>query len=136
MLQRNDGTGESNILQNQFTAYLVISLRRTKAHYLQAKSKRHQYEISIEEQEPEYYHHCDSEFYEILPTIDQLEDHKLQQALSRKSKRDLYIFFARALEDQSFTEISENLGVSYMTVKKAYYRIVSKIKNELDGDCK
>ena len=134
MIQRNDGTGESNILQNQFTAYLIKAVRGRKADYLQKKSKWKKHEVSMEEQTPEYDSHAETDFDRFLPTMDQLENHKLQQLLSGKSKRDLYIFFAKILEDRSFVEIAAELGLKYTAVSESYYRTVRKIRKELGGE--
>ena len=35
MTQRNDGRGEINSLQNPFTAYLTVAVRRCKSRYLE-----------------------------------------------------------------------------------------------------
>ena len=40
MWQRNNGIGEINILQNQFTKYLMTAIELDKAKYLDKQSKR------------------------------------------------------------------------------------------------
>jgi len=134
MWQHNDGAGESNILQNQFTAYLVKSIRRSKIHYLRERDKQHQCEISLDYDEHREAYQSDLDFLLGIPTLDQLDNYKLQQALKTKSKRDLYIFFAMVLEDKSFYEIAEELRMEYTTVKSIYYRMIKKIKKELGGE--
>lgn len=51
MLFRNDGKGESNIIQNQFTAYLVSALRRKKRDVLQVWMRVSENEFSVDFQD-------------------------------------------------------------------------------------
>ena len=48
MRQRNDGTGEENILQNQFTAYLLVAVHRYKAAYSAEQFKRQMVEVYLD----------------------------------------------------------------------------------------
>lgn len=51
MTQRNDGRGEINSLQNHFTAYLTVAVRRCKSRYLEDLRKLAVYEPSYDFQE-------------------------------------------------------------------------------------
>ena len=136
MLQRNDGTSEVDILQNQFTSYLIRAIKNKKADYLKAKAKRWQHEIPVEDGDKAQDHHSDFDINQILPAIEQLENYKLQQALRSKNKRALYIFLARALEDRSFADIAAELGMNCAAVSESYYRTIRIVKKELGGDYK
>lgn len=46
MRYKNNGQGEDNILQNQFTAYLVTAIRWRKSTYLKKRVRIEQYEFS------------------------------------------------------------------------------------------
>lgn len=134
MWERNNGVGDDNILQNQFTAYLLISLRRRKARYLSGKAKRLQYELSLDLQEylPEI--RTEPDMLLGLPMFSQLENQRLRQALERLKARDVYIFLAKVLEDRSYAEIAEELGIGYKAVTAAYSRMVERLKKELGGE--
>ena len=135
MWKQNDGIGESSILQNEFTAYLGTAIRRRKIQYLQSKAKLRYYEVLLESQD------CNSDFDEMdmmsgLPFIEQLENVRLQQVLTKINQRNLYILFAKILEHRSLAEIAIELGLKCNTVTAAYYRVIHRLKKELGGDDK
>jgi len=136
MRERNDGTGESNILQNQFTAYLLTAIRRRKVQYLRSKIRLQQSEMSLEIQEPLKGFVTEPDMTLTLPVIEQIEDVKLQSALKLAQKRNLHIFLAKTLEDRSLAEIAGELGIGYNTVAAVYYRMIQKIKKEMEGENK
>ena len=136
MWENDNEINESSILQNQFTAYLGIAIRRRKVQYLREKTQLHNYEMSLELQD-----HYRDQAVEIdlstgLPIIEQLENMRLQQVLAKANQRDLYILLAKTLENRSLAEIAAELGLAYNTVTAAYYRIIQRIKKELGGDGK
>ena len=45
MYTKNNGSGENNVIQNRFTAYLLTAIHRKKATYLGACSKRREMEL-------------------------------------------------------------------------------------------
>ena len=120
MWERNDGNGESNVLQNQFTAYLAAAIRRRKIQYLRSKVQVRQYELSLEIQEQLMSFLAEPDMIHSLPLIEQLENMKLRNSLERTKERDLYIFFAKVLEGRSLAEIAVELGVGYNTVASVY----------------
>ena len=134
MWERNDGTNESNILQNQFTAYLITAIRRKKIQYIRLKKQMRQNEISLEIQENFMSLSDESDMVDNLPFFEQFENVNLQQFLKKAKKRDLYIFLAKALEGRSFVEIATELGIGYNTVASVYYRMIDRLKKELRGE--
>lgn len=136
MWEQNDGKSESNILQNQFTAYLLTAVRRSRIQFLRAKARQYQYELSMELDDHRMEMKTEPDLLGGLPVIAQLQDHRLQSALEQVKERDLYILFARVLEGRSFVELSEELGIGYKAVAAIYYRMVAKIKKELGGEKK
>ena len=48
MRYRNNGQGEDNILQNQFTTYLMTAIRWQKIAYLKKRTKLGTYELSTD----------------------------------------------------------------------------------------
>ena len=131
MRYRNNGQGEDNILQNQFTTYLMTAIRWQKIAYLKKRAKLGKHEFSTD---------FDSAFAQMMevqeksavsverPVLDSLV---LAQALSQISDRERYIFFARALEKRSFDDLAAELGMGYKGVAAVYYRAIQKLKKEL-----
>lgn len=131
MRYKNNGQGEDNILQNQFTAYLVTAIRWRKSTYLKKRVRIEQYEFSSD---------FDNAFVQDLGTPEEtaasleqlaLDSIILTQALGQISDRERYIFFARALERRSFQDLALELGLGYKGVTAIYYRALKKLKKEL-----
>lgn len=131
MRYKNNGQGEDNILQNQFTAYLVTAIRWRKSTYLKKRIRIKQYEFSSD---------FDNTFAQALETPEEtaapleqlaLDSIMLTQALGQISDRERYIFFARALERRSFQDLALELGLGYKGVAAIYYRALQKLKKEL-----
>jgi len=134
MWERNDGTNDSNILQNQFTAYLVTAIRRRKIQYMRSKIKIQQYELSLEIQEHLMSSLTESDMDINLTLFEQFENIKLRECLEQTKERDLHIFLAKALEGRSLAEIATELGIGYNTVASVYYRMIERLKKELGGE--
>ena len=134
MREHINETGESNDLQNQFTAYLITAVRRRKIQYFRSKSRQYKlYELTLELQEQ---YEDDPEEPDMtlgLPLLDQLENVKLRQSLANAKERELYIFLAKALENRSFTEIAAELCIGYNTAASIYYRMINRLIKELGG---
>ena len=126
MRYKNNGQGEDNILQNQFTTYLVTAIRWQKIAYLKKRTKLGTHELPTD---------FDSAFAQMLETqgtsAASVEQPVLAQALGQISDWERYIFFARALEKRSFDDLAAELGMGYKGVAAAYYRAVQKLKKEM-----
>lgn len=130
MYNHNDGSNHINALQNQFTAYLSTALRRSKIRYLQKRDKQLQKEVSLED--------FDFELSEpITPLhiiIYAVDGEILRMALKKIKARERHILLARVIDEKSFAEIADELGMEYKTVTSAYYRVIVKLRKQLGGD--
>ncbi|MBQ8409757.1 MAG: sigma-70 family RNA polymerase sigma factor, partial [Clostridia bacterium] len=54
-------------------------------------------------------------------------------ALKQLDERERYVLFARVLEDKSFAEIADKLGVKYKCATMIYYRTTEKLRKILGG---
>ena len=114
MWQRNNGKSETEIIQNQFTAYLTTAVQRRRHFPFMP-------ECSIER-----------DMFLGLPVLMQLEDSALLLALKELSERERYIFFARILDGKSFETLAEEMGLGYKGVSAVYYRTVQKMKRKIE----
>lgn len=124
MWPRNNGIGEVNTLQNQFTRYVVKAIERDKAKYLKKQEKIGIREIITETDDIKLLAGSEQQVLEIVA---------LEQALEELSKRDRYIFLARVLDKRSYDELAAELGLGYKGVSAAYYRVLQKLKQALKG---
>lgn len=47
MIKRNDGISEDDICQNQFTAYVLLAVKRKRQSYIKKKQREHEKENRI-----------------------------------------------------------------------------------------
>ncbi len=132
MWQKNNGKSESEIIQNQFTAYLATAVKRRRNDYIQQIDRRQQIESLTEDFPfmPEY--SIEQDMLLGLPVLMQLEDSALLQALKELSERERYIFLERALDGKSFEMLAEETGLAYKGVAAVYYRVIQKVKKKIE----
>lgn len=133
MQYRNDGSREEYQIQNQFTAYLQVALRRRKCAYLSERRRKQQHEQPMEPDrqffsanawEDEYLRKMElrMEYRAILQAVDQLQE------------RERYVLLARILEERSFMELAQELQIGYKGAAAIYYRALRRIREKLEGE--
>ena len=132
MWQKNNGKSETEILQNQFTAYLATAVQRRRNDYIQQMNRRQQTE-SLTDGFP-FMPECSIEQDMLLglPVLMQIEDSILFRALKELSERERYIFLERTLEGKGFEMLAQETGLSYKGVSAVYYRTIQKIKKKTE----
>lgn len=127
MYKRNDGTEQTNALQNQFTAYITTSMHRGRLLYLRRKAQMYQRETALEE-----FHLI------LLDETDRLEQLEVNQvivsALKSIKEKERKIFLARVIEEKSFAEIAAEMNMGYKGAAAVYYRTIEKLRRMLGGD--
>lgn len=131
-MRRNNGMGKDNITQNQFTAYLMKAVQRTKISYLRTQEKlvRHEIPTDFHEVPADAGAPFEEEAYEMLL----LENAALKCALERIGQRERLILLARVLDGRDFESLAAELDLTYKGVASAYYRLIQKMKKEMGGD--
>lgn len=135
MWKKNNGTGEGNILQNQFTAYLLTAIKRRKITYIKECCDRQRVELYLDLYEFETKGGQKADMDSSLPLLEQIENPLLLQALLQAKERDRYILLARVLDERSFLDLAEELGVSYKVASNSYYRLLERIRRLMKGGC-
>lgn len=132
MWQKNNGKSETEVLQNQFTAYLTTAVQRRRNDYLQQIDRRRHIENLTEDFlfVPEY--SIEEDMLLGLPVLMQLENSVLLQALKELRERERYIFLERVLDSKSFEVLAEEMELSYKGVAAVYYRTIQKIKKRME----
>ena len=129
----NDGKGEANMVQNQFTKYLVISVHRKKSAVLQGRRKIRDSESFTDDWDALPGIVVEEDYAQQVSSPLDFEDAALSRALAQLKERDRYIFFARVLDEKEFDALAIELGMGYKGVAAAYYRAIEKIKREMRG---
>lgn len=125
MNRRNEGIAESDILQNQFTAYVQTALQHCKSQYLAKQSTIASHEVSSMD---------DGEASEDDFVLVIAENDALRVALGYINERERLVVTLRAVEEKSFQEIAVTLGMKYSSVTMIYYRALDKLRIILRED--
>ncbi len=138
MLRRNDGKGESNIVQNRFTSYLTVAVNRHRTAVLQRRKDVNEHELPLDDFLPFVGESMADSEEQALNTYHQfeLEDEALEKAIKCLSERERYVFFSQALQERTFKELARDLDMGYKGVAAIYYRAVQKLRREMRGDDK
>lgn len=137
MYTKNNGSGESNVIQNRFTAYLLTAIHRKKAAYLGNCGKRREMELPTDPDDIVSFLDTMASSVGNAPLpFPILENDALEEALQTLSPRDRYIFLARALYQRDFGDLASELGLTYQGAATAYHRARKKIKDMLGRNVK
>lgn len=132
----NDGKSEEAILQNEFTAYLMVAIKRHRINYLKRKDKETHLELPVDLYEVNLHISIDADIMESFSLLERIENPVLYHALTQAKERERYIFLNRILEERSFSELSKELGISYKSATHIYYRFLQRIRKMMGGDKK
>lgn len=136
MGQHDNAQNEINDLQNHFTGYLLVALRRKKRDYMRKRNRREAFELLTDFQRdpfPDESAGCLGDEALSLPQVDELD---LLRAISHLSERERYILFQRVLNECAYAELAERLNLRRGCVSTAYHRVIQKLKKELQGGWK
>ena len=133
MWSRNQGQTADEILQNKFTAYVTRAVRRRKRDYLDKLNKYQEKMCTYEDVDIAEIVGIESEVIEGLPILMRIQNEALLDSLLMLSEREQYILLSCALREKSFTELSEEWGLSYKGIAAIYYRAIQKIQGKMGG---
>ena len=95
MFNRNSGSNEHDILQNQFTSYLSFAVSNARIDFIRAKIAR----LKREQVTDQYELIFAQDSFEIEAL---LENETLVQAIRDIREKERYVFLARVLEEKRF----------------------------------
>ena len=126
MFPRNNNITENEILQNQFTAYVSLAIRRQRIHYIKKMERKNSNELLF------------SSLHSPIPAEEDqigkwLEYDVLNYALRQIRDKERKIVLARVVEEKPFTEIAQEMGMTYKAVTQLYYRVLKRLKVHMEG---
>lgn len=131
MRQQNEDQDEAKSLQNHFTAYLISAIRRRKKDYVEKQRRLMDHEVSVDFQEMTIPDQSTLDLMEQIPILMRLESVILLKAIEGLDESERAILFARVLEEYSYDELAQKLGLQYKGASAAYYRVVQKLRRNL-----
>lgn len=62
-----------------------------------------------------------------------LENVNLIFALEQLNEKERYVLLTRVLDEKSFEDLGNELGLSYKGITSVYYRAIHKIRDKMKG---
>lgn len=128
MNKRNNGSTEQEKLQNRFTSLVTVSMSRARIDYLRKEKSRARHTYDMEDEKLALI----SDGTDFVSDL--CDNESLTYALKQLDERERYVLIARVLEERSFEEIADNLGLKYKGVAAIFYRTTAKLRNILGGN--
>jgi RNA polymerase sigma factor (sigma-70 family) len=127
MYKRNNGSTEQEKYQNKFTAFITASIRNERKAYIRATYRR---KVNICDMEEEHFLLLPDKtnFVSELTVSD-----TLKIALDSLDDRERYVLVSRVIQEKSFEDIAESLGLKYNGVATIYHRILIKLRKKIGG---
>ena len=133
---RNDGAGEDNIIRNRFTAYIKLRIEGKRRDILSKRARLARHEMSVD------YESCfadmaGSENAMLASGRDPMtwNNELLIHAFRSLNEREQAILIAHVLDDVTFDDLGDALGLSYKGVSTAYYRVIQKLRRLMAEGC-
>ena len=131
MVKRNSGTSKEDICQNQFTAYVVLAVKRKRQAYIKKKQREHEKETRTKKEAEQ------SEFrtagYDMWSRMEP-QNEKLMAAMQQLSLKERFVVTEYVLKGKPFKEIAQETGLKEKGVASA---IIEALKScEPNGGCK
>lgn len=127
MYKKNEGISETDKLQNRFSSYVSTSIHRERILYIKRKVRRLEFEVVLDE-----IHLNIADSTNFSDTF--CENDSLTYALQKLSAKERHIFLTHVLDEKSFVQIADEMGMKWKSVATVYYRTVTKLKEILKGD--
>ena len=115
MIKKNDGISKDDICQNQFTAYVVLAVKRKRQSYIKKKQREHEKETRTKKEAE--------------------QSEKLMAAMQQLSLKERFVVTEYVLKGKPFKEIAQETGLKEKGLASAYYRSIKKLRAEM-GDVK
>ena len=132
MVKRNDGISQDDICQNQFTAYVVLAVKRKRQSYIKKKQRDNEKENRTKKEAEQ------SEFrtagYDIWSRIEP-QNEKLMAAMQQLSLKERFVVIGFVLQGKTFKEIAQEVGLTEKGAASVYYRSIKKLRAKI-GDVK
>lgn len=126
MFNKNNGSNEHDILQNQFTAYVKKAVHNRRIKYITQEAKRKSEESMLAD--PENRILDDTDYFQRI-----IEHEILCHTLRSIKEKERHIILARIVEEKEFKEIAYELGMTYKAVTCLYYRALRKMQENMMG---
>ena len=127
MASRNDGTSKEDICQNQFTAYVVLAVRRKRQAYIKKKIRDKEKQTKTEKELSKLGIEGDDVWIGL-----EIKNEELVDAMQQLKPKEHVIVVGYVLKRKSFREIAQEMKLTERTVASLYYRSIKKLRTKME----
>ena len=128
MIKKNDGISKDDICQNQFTAYVVLAVKRKRQSYIKKKQRDNEKENRTKKEAEQ------SEFrtagYDMWSRVEP-QNENLMSAMQQLSLKERFVVIEYVLNGKPFKEIAQKAGLTEKGAASAYYRSIKKLRAKM-----
>ena len=127
MVKRNDGTSKEDICQNQFTAYVVLAVKRKRQAYIKKKMRDKEKQTKTEKKLSKLGIEGDDVWIGL-----EIQNEELVDAMQQLKPKEHVIVVGYVLKRKSFREIAQEMKLTERTVASLYYRSIKKLRTKME----
>ena len=127
MASRNDGTSKEDICQNQFTAYVVLAVKRKRQAYIKKKMRDKEKQTKTEKELSKRGIEGDDVWIGL-----EIQNEELVDAMQQLKPKEHVIVVEYVLKRKSFREIAQEMKLTERTVASLYYRSIKKLRTKME----
>lgn len=127
MASRNDGTSKEDICQNQFTAYVVLEVKRKRQAYIKKKIRDKEKQTKTEKELSKLGIEGDDVWIGL-----EIQNEELVDAMQQLKPKEHVIVVEYVLKRKSFREIAQEMKLTERTVASLYYRSIKKLRTKME----
>lgn len=127
MANWNDGTSKDDICQNQFTAYVVLAVKRKRHAYIKKKIRDKEKQTKTEKELSKRGIEGDDVWIGL-----EIQNEELVDAMQQLKPKEHVIVVEYVLKRKSFREIAQEMKLTERTVASLYYRSIKKLRTKME----
>lgn len=127
MANWNDGTSKDDICQNQFTAYVVLAVKRKRQAYIKKKIRNREKQTKTEKELSK----LGIEGGDVWIGLE-IQNEELVDAMQQLKPKEHVIVVEYVLKRKSFREIAQEMKLTERTVASLYYRSIKKLRTKME----
>ena len=127
MANWNDGTSKDDICQNQFTAYVVLAVKRKRQAYIKKKIRDKEKQTKTEKELSK----LGIEGGDVWIGLE-IQNEELVDAMQQLKPKEHVIVVEYVLKRKSFREIAQEMKLTERTVASLYYRSIKKLRTKME----
>ena len=127
MAKRNSGKSKEDICQNQFTAYVLLAVKRKRHAYIKKKIRDKEKHTKTEKELSKRGLEGDDVWIGL-----KIQNEELVDAMQQLKPKEHVIVVEYVLKRKSFREIAQEMKLTERTVASLYYRSIKKLRTKME----